>query len=268
MYRYLSENTMKVYFYIKSNHLMKSKLLYLMMCFSLIACNTEEILTFETSIISNDTCENCTSVSIEIPKALGRIKLSKTINIALQEEIIALLNFDEESDAQTIEGATAAFVKDYEELNGKFPEESMPWKAKINGTIIFENKEVLTILLESYMYTGGAHGYDTNRFLNFDKIKEVELDRVELFKNEEKFKAFAETIFRKQENVPADASINSTGFMFETESFYLPENIGYTHKGLLLFYEPYEIASFADGPIILTIPYNDANNFLKISTKP
>ena len=259
---------MKVYFYIKSNHLMKSKLLYLMMCFSLIACNTEEILTFETSIISNDTCENCTSVSIEIPKALGRIKLSKTINIALQEEIIALLNFDEESDAQTIEGATAAFVKDYEELNGKFPEESMPWKAKINGTIIFENKEVLTILLESYMYTGGAHGYDTNRFLNFDKIKEVELDRVELFKNEEKFKAFAETIFRKQENVPADASINSTGFMFETESFYLPENIGYTHKGLLLFYEPYEIASFADGPIILTIPYNDANNFLKISTKP
>ena len=220
---------------------MKSKLLYLLICISLVACNTEESLTFETSIISNDTCENCTSVSIEIPIALGQIKLSETINIALQEEIIALLNFDEESNAQTIEGATEAFVKDYKELNGKYPEESMPWEAKINGSIIFENKDVLTIKLESYIYTGGAHGYGTNRFLNFDKIKKVELDRQELFKNEDEFKA---------------------------ERFYLPENIGYTDKGLLLFYEPYEIASFADGPIILTIPYNDANNFLKISVMP
>jgi hypothetical protein len=144
----------------------------------------------------------------------------------------------------------------------------MPWEAKVNGTIIFENKDVLTIKLESYIYTGGAHGYGTNRFLNFDKIKEVELDRQELFKNEDEFKTFTETIFRKQENVPADATINSTGFMFETENFYLPENIGYTDKGLLLFYEPYEIASFADGPIILTILYNDANKFLKIAVKP
>ncbi len=259
---------MKVYFYTKSNFFMKSNLLYLLIFIFLIACNTEKSLTFETLAISNDACENCTSVSIEIPKALGQIKLSETINIALQEEIIALLNFDEESNAQTIEGATEAFVKDYEELNGKFPEESMPWEAKINGTIIFENKDVLTIKLESYMYTGGAHGYGTNRFLNFDKTNEVELDRQELFKNEDEFKAFTETIFRKQENVPEDATINSTGFMFETESFYLPENIGYTDKGLLLFYEPYEIASFADGPIILNIPYKDVNNFLKISIKP
>ena len=55
--------------------------------------------------------------------------------------------------------------------------------------------------------------------------------------------------------------------MFETESFYLPDNIGYTENGLILFYEPYEIASFADGPIILTIPYTDANPFLNFPQK-
>ena len=268
MYCYLLENTTKVYFYIKSNFLMKSKLLYLLISISLIACNNEESLTFETLTVSNDTCENCTLVSIEIPKALGRNKLSETINIALREEIIALLNFDEESNANSIKGATEAFIKDYEELNVKFPEESMPWEAKIYGTILFENKDVITIKLESYIYTGGAHGYGTNRFLNFDIINGAELDRQDLFKNEDKFKAFTEIIFRKQENVPADATINSTGFMFETESFYLPDNIGYTDKGLLLFYEPYEIASFADGPILLTIPYTDANTFLKFAIKP
>jgi len=246
---------------------MKSKFISLLICFLFIACSDEEALTFEPLSISNETCENCSSVLIEIPHALGMTKLSETINTALQDEIIALLNFDEESNAHNLESATKAFVNDYEELNDKFPEESIPWEAKISGSITFENKDIITIRLESYIFTGGAHGYGTNRFLNFDKANGVELFQEDLFKNKNEFKKFTETLFRNQENIPTDVNINSTGFMFETENFYLPDNIGYTNKGLLLFYEPYEIASFADGPITITIPYNEANKFLKFPTK-
>ncbi len=259
---------MKLYFYIKSNLSMKSKLTYLLICVILIGCNNKDTLSFEPLTIATDSCDNCTSVRIEIPEATGKTKLSKTINAALEGEIIALLNFDEESNAQNLEEAKEAFLYDYEELNGKFPEEAMPWEATIEGNITFENESIITIKLESYIYTGGAHGYGTNRFLNFDKIISKELYQEDLFNNLDEFKTYAETLFRKQENIPAEGSINNTGFMFETENFYLPDNLGYTEDGLLLFYEPYEIASFADGPITLTIPYAEANKFLKHPKKP
>lgn len=267
MYRYVLGYTMKLYFYTKSNFSMKSKFTCLIICILLFACNNKNTLSFEPLTIATDSCENCTTVNIEIPNAKGNTKLSETINSALEGEIIALLNFDEESNAQNLEDAKKAFVFDYEELNGKFPEESMPWEANIEGTITHENEEIITIEIQSYIYTGGAHGYGTNRYLNFDKVKGSELYQENLFKDIDGFKSFAETLFRKQENIPATGSINDTGFMFETESFYLPDNIGYTENGLILFYEPYEIASFADGPIILTIPYTDANPFLNFPQK-
>jgi len=246
---------------------MKSKLTCLLLCFLFFACNNKNSLSFEPLVIATDSCENCTSVRIEIPKANGATKLSKTINDALEGEIIALLNFYEESNAQNLEEAKETFLDDYEEVNGKFPEESMPWEATVEGNITFENDSIITIKLASYIYTGGAHGYGTNRFLNFDKISGKELYQEDLFNSLDDFKTYAETLFRKQESIPTEGSINDTGFMFETERFYLPDNMGYTENGLLLFYEPYEIASFADGPIILTIPYEEANTFLKYPSK-
>lgn len=247
---------------------MKSIGAHLFVCLLLLGCKNENELTFEPLLITNKVCENCSTVKIEIPNALNRTKLGETINIALKEEIIEWLNFDEESNATSIEEAIEAFINDYTDLSEKYPEESTPWEAKINGTIIFENKDVITIKLESYLFTGGAHGLSTIRFLNFNKIEGVELNRDELFKSEKTFSTFAEDSFRKQENIPVEAAINSTGLMFETERYYLPENIGYTDKGILLFYEPYEIASYADGPIIMTIPFAEVNKFLKLPIKP
>ena len=101
---------MKLYFYLKSIFYMKSKLTCLLICFLILACNNNNSLSFEPLTIATDSCENCTSVRIEIPEATGKTKLSKTINSALEGEIIALLNFDEESDAQNLEEAKEAFV--------------------------------------------------------------------------------------------------------------------------------------------------------------
>lgn len=247
---------------------MKIEPMYFLLFIVCFGCKKEaHTLTFEPFSIALESCVNCATLSVSIPKAMDRTKLSKAINRALREEIITLLNFDAQSDAQTVESAVDNFVKDYQDLKGRFPEEAMPWEAKINGVITFENKEIITIKLESYLFTGGAHGYSTIRFLNFDKVKGIELEHQALFKNIADFKTFAEAAFRGQESIPALAPINSTGYMFETENFYLPENIGYTDTGVLLFFEPYEIASYADGPITLTLPFSVINPFLVFPIK-
>jgi hypothetical protein len=52
--------------------------------------------------------------------------------------------------------------------------------------------------------------------------------------------------------------------MFEDDTFQLPQNLFYTDKGLLLFYNPYEVASYADGTKELLLPYNEVDDYLLI----
>lgn len=255
---------MKMYFCRKSTNTthMKSPIPYLLFFMLLLGCKNTDQLTFEPISYESDLCQDCPKVSINIPKVLEKIKVGSTIENALREEVIFLLTFNDEIKATNIEEAILSFDKGYAELKNMYPDETAGWEAKITGKISYEGKKILTIQLDSYIFTGGAHGYSTTRFLNFDKKKGTELENWQLFKNTEDIVHFVEGEFRSKENIPQDKPINSTGFMFENDSFYLPENIGFTEKGLQLHYNQYEVASYADGPIVLTLPYDEVNTYL------
>ncbi len=241
---------------------MKTPFLYILLLLLLVGCKSDNKLTFEPIDFQGDTCEGCPQVTITLPKALESGKIAKTINTALSEEIISLLNFEDETEPSNIKEAISSFTKGYLDLKKMYPDETMQWEAKINGEVTFEDEKMITIQLSSYLFTGGAHGYGSTLFLNFDKTKGTELEDWELFASKEDFQSYAETKFRLQEAIPKDQSINSTGFMFEQDSFYLPENIGFTKDGLKLLYNQYEVASYADGPVELTLPYKEVQKFL------
>ena len=156
----------------------------------------------------------------------------------------------------------ASFKNGYLELQELYDDETTAWEAKIDGTVTFEDDNILTIALNSYLFTGGAHGYISKRFLNFNKKKGVELENWQLFIDEEDFRVFAEAVFREKQQIPKDKPINHTGFMFEQDSFYLPENIGFTKDGLKLLYNPYEVASYADGAIEILISHEAVKKYL------
>jgi hypothetical protein len=83
-----------------------------------------------------------------------------------------------------------------------------------------------------------------------------------LFKDPGAFLEFAEASFRRQYSIPEDAPINSTGFMFEDNLFRLPRNIGFENEGIVLHYNPYEAASYADGALVLEFPMEQVGGFL------
>jgi len=246
---------------------MKFRIVFVICFIFLLSCKNDEKLTFETVQMTSNSCAECPKVDISIPKVLENSKIGRTIETALQEEIIFLLTFDEEVDAKTIEEAIQSFNKGYTDLKELYSDESVGWEANIAGKVTFEDQNRLTILLDSYIFTGGAHGYSGKRFLNFNKKKGKELEPWEIFKNMPEFEIFAEEKFREQENIASDRAINSTGFMFENDEFHLPENIGFTEKGLQLLYNQYEVASYSDGPIIMILSYNDINEFLNTKVK-
>src|SRR5690606_5154581 len=152
------------------------------------------------------------------------------------------------------------------ELRDRFDYE-LPWEASVKGRVVHEDERIVTLEVNSYSFTGGAHGYASTSYLNFDKKNGRELDNVELFSDLPGFQELVEARFREQEKIPAQGNINATGFMFEGDSFHLPLNIGYTENGLRLLYNQYEVASYADGPIELILPYEGANPFLRHKVK-
>ncbi|WP_411029128.1 DUF3298 domain-containing protein [Spongiimicrobium sp. 3-5] len=233
----------------------------------LFSCTDTNKLTLEQVNYTLDSCTNCPNVSINVPAAAEDSKIGASINRALREEIISLLTFEDENEAVDIDGAIASFKNGFLELKNKYPEEAIGWEAKIDGKVVYEDTFMLTLKLDSYLFTGGAHGYSAVRFLNFNKKKGNQLEVWELFENTKDFKRFAERKFRIQEDIPQDDPINSTGFMFEKNEFYLPENIGFTEEGMQLLYNQYEVASYADGPIALTLPYNEIKNYLSRKIK-
>jgi hypothetical protein len=242
---------------------MKIGFTYLLIVLFFWNCAKDDRLTFEPLEFVAENCSNCPKVTVHIPKALDTKPISSTINNAVQEEVISLLIYDDEMEATNIGEAIQSFKNGYLELKKMYPDEPVGWEADIEGKVTFEDKNILTIQVNSYSFTGGAHGFSSTRFLNFDKVKESEIEAIDLFKDPLEFQRFAEDRFREQEKIPATGSINATGFMFEGDEFYLPQNIGFTQEGLQLFYEQYEVASYADGPIIMTLPYQEIGPYLK-----
>ncbi len=227
-----------------------------------VSCEEESNLVMEPIVYTNAPCDDCPEVSIEYPRVIEDTKIGRAVNTGIEEEIISLLTFSDSLEVTDINEAVNSFTMGYTELKSVYPDETVPWEARIKAAVSFENKRVLSVRLDSYLFTGGAHGYTSTNFLNFDIEKGEKINTQELFQDLLAFRSYAEEAFRKQENIPADAPINSTGFMFELDSFYLPANIGLTPNGILLLYNQYEVASYADGQIQLTIPFREAKQFI------
>ena len=229
----------------------------------ILGCETETKLTFETQQLQNEKCKTCPEIKIKIPHALDESRIAETINTALTEELIYVLKFDDTDEVSTLKGAMESFTKSYQDFQEKFDDEAIGWEAEIIGKVTYEKGSILSIVLDIHIFTGGAHGYAASTFLNFDKLESVELEQHELFKDFEGFIGLAEAQFREEQEIPLEGNINATGFMFSGDTFHLAENLGFTDEGVQIIYNQYEVASYADGPIELIIPFGEASPFLK-----
>nr|WP_199000230.1 DUF3298 and DUF4163 domain-containing protein [Flavobacterium sp. ASV13] len=244
---------------------MKHSTLLVFLFVLLSSCNKE--LSFENETFekeSNIPCKNdCPKITIEVPIAKNIPIVAESINKKVFSVIKEIVYFeDDASKANDYKTLAASFINSYEEMHRKFPTETFGWEGKIKGDVEFESDQVLNIKIDHYTFTGGAHGYQGFSSLIFNSKTGKIITNNKLFRNAEEFKAFAEREFRKKYRIPEKSNINATGLMFENDKFQLPQNIFYTNKGLLLYYNSYEAASYADGPKEILFPYDKISKFL------
>lgn len=246
---------------------MKYFIIYTLLLFSVAQCSNE--LVFEDESFQKKTSlpctDNCPSISVKIPVANGVPVVADSINKKVFSVMKEIIYFGEKPyTAKDYNGLLTSFINSYEKLQKDFPKDKFGWEADIKGIVKYQSENVINIEINHYTYTGGAHGYQGLRSLLFNPTTGKTISNNELFKDRAAFKAFAEKKFRAKYKIPAPKSINSTGLMFEKETFHLPQNIFFTDNGLLLYYNSYEVASYADGTKELLLPYTEVNNFLLI----
>ncbi|MCV9927779.1 DUF3298 and DUF4163 domain-containing protein [Flavobacterium sp. LS1R49] len=206
---------------------------------------------------------NCPKISLKIPIAQNIPIISDSINKKVFSVLKEIIYFgDKPFQSTDYNDLTASFINSYEEMHTKFPDDKFGWEAKVEGNLEYQSDSILNIKINHYTFTGGAHGYQGYRSLLFNPKTGKSITTNQLFKSEKDFKAFAEKQFRTKYKIPTNGSINATGLMFENEKFNLPLNIFYTKDGLLLYYNSYEAASYADGPKELLLPYTQINDYL------
>lgn len=82
-------------------------------------------------------------------------------------------------------------------------------------------------------------------------LLESPIDRFDM----DALKQLAEKAFRQYHKLSVDANLDDAGFFFENGVFSLPANMALTENGLMLLYNPYEVAAYALGETRLFIPY-------------
>ncbi|HEY1194713.1 DUF3298 and DUF4163 domain-containing protein [Flavobacterium sp.] len=244
---------------------MKNYIFTIFLCLIFTSCKKE--LSFENETFEEKStipCKNdCPNITIEVPVAKNIKVISDSINKKVFAVIKEIVFFEEDSvKVDDYESLAKSFIASYEEMHQKFPEDTFGWEAKIIANVEFQSDQVLNLKIDHYTFTGGAHGYQGYRSLLFNRKTGKTIFNNHLFKNEKEFKAFAEKSFRSKYNIPESANINATGLMFENDKFQLPQNIFYTSQGLLLYYNSYEAASYADGPKELIFPYEEVKQYL------
>ncbi len=247
---------------------MKKTILLFSFLFLLASCTKEKIefkqKNFEKSL-ALASGKDATTVKVNIPIAYGEKVATDSINEKLFAMVKEIVYFNEKPlKANNYDNLLASFIDSYQKFVSDFPDYRLPWEATIDGKVIYHSDAVICIEINHYSFTGGAHGNGGLQSLIADATTGKKIPNDKLFKNNDDFKAFAEKEFRTVYKIPETGSINQTGLQFENDEFYLPENIFFTDKGLLLYYNQYEAAAYVEGTKQLLFPYDKIGDYLLV----
>lgn len=244
----------------KSIIALKKISLFLSIFIILFSCKEDSEVSFVDKTI--EKTEHA-KINITYPKAEGNEKVANRINKTVENFLANEINMSEKADKNLLlEDAIKDFDDEYTSFKEDFSDSTQEWEALIESEVNFESETVLCITVNSYLDTGGAHGNSHVTFLNFDKRSGKLLKMEDIIKDEEGFKKIAIPYFEKATKpLSNDEEVQD---MFFGEAFQLPENIGFNAEGVILLYNIYEIASYAQGVTEFTIPYDAAKPFLKI----
>ncbi len=143
---------------------------------------------------------------------------------------------------------------------------NLNWNEESSTGISHQTASTLCVYESLDGYYGGAHpnGATHYRVFTLPEAKLVE-KWTDLFDNSDTLAILriAEELFRSEKGLSAKISLEEAGYWFNNNRFHLTDNFGFDAVGIFFLFNRYEVASYAEGPIFITIPYNKLKKYLK-----
>lgn len=195
----------------------------------------------------------------------------KAQNEWLTDEIIKMVSGDTiPAGHDIIEAAkrsNAAFVKSYEQdlkdakKDGFDISERFGYDDLLQLSVLYNDNDFLIIDNSFYSYTGGAHGFGGNSYYCFDVQNKKKLGIYDILSaDSSRLQPIVEAAFRKDRNLMPTDSLNQ--ILFENH-LATTDNFFFTPTGIGFNYLPYEVASYADGSILVFVPFTDLRNYIQ-----
>ncbi|MGP4716152.1 RsiV family protein [Psychrobacter sp. T6-6] len=141
--------------------------------------------------------------------------------------------------------------------------EEVSWAYSLTVTPVYlghvNNFELFEI--NSYVFTGGAHGMPYSEYLTFDLSteKQVTLDDMLIKGKKPRFEALAHDAYKTWVKTVAD----DVSSYEKNWPFMLSNNVTLTDTGINIRYQHYSIGPYAYGMPVLSIPYSELNKVIK-----
>ncbi|MCB9081627.1 MAG: DUF3298 and DUF4163 domain-containing protein [Lewinellaceae bacterium] len=149
-------------------------------------------------------------------------------------------------DEVSLEALADTFLQNYQTFGQEF-EFAGAWTLSTTGKVLYSSGEVLSVELDNYSYTGGAHPNSYSSLLNFDPKTGKLFQLTDFITDMEKFKQLAEKSFRAVRELDPNATLNEQGFFWDGD-FQLPANFAIQQNGIYLYYNTYEVGPYVVGP--------------------
>ncbi len=210
-----------------------------------------------------DTADNnCTYVKFVYPKFdAANNPVADSLNKFVD---LILLSSYEMQMYDNLDSVAQSIFADYNSVKADFEDYTIPWALEKN--IEFNTfKNIATLNFSEYSYMGGAHPNSIFEYYNFDTAtgKRLTVENFIRPGQEQNLLAAGENKFRELKEIPEEISLEAAGYWFENNRFYLAESFTVTDSGLVFIYNPYEIASYAEGFIELFLSNEELRGILK-----
>ena len=212
----------------------------------------------------DSTAHFCTRINLNWPVIKsGNKTLQRNVAQWSNKLLVGLLSFElteKEAANTSLEKAAKTFLSSHESWSEEAPDSPVGgWSAESTDTVLFNDGRYLTLQINGYVFTGGAHGNHPGVIATFDVLTGKKLGWKDLVTDEEQVMAIIEKQFRKERS-----EIFEEGYEFnEYFPFALPQGFGLTAEGLYCYYSPYEVTPYAFGTTTFIVPYAALGNLIK-----
>ncbi len=179
---------------------------------------------------------------------------------SINEQLLALLRGKKYTNVIAhANGFIESYLQEKKDLRN-----AMPWVTTYNQSVLRNDASVFVVETNFYAFSGGAHGYYSTVYENYDRLSGKLIELSDLFEPgyEDRLNKVGEQYFRKALDMPYNQPLNEL-FSFDNNVFEIPDNFALIDQGIQFIFNPYDVASYAQGQQLFFVPYSALQTFVK-----